>query len=148
MKRLSVFLAGTLVASGIAVIGLVSPAAANTAIVVTSEGPSPSVYGQTVIFDVSPGGTWCGTSEVSLSDGGVNVGSMNVPAGTAQGASFYLRLAVGTHSIVAAGDVENIDTGICSEEVSDPVTQTVNRATTSTSLSSSANTSTPGQSVT
>ena len=110
-----------------------------------SSSANPSVFGQSVVMTatvsaIAPGaGTPTGT--VSFSDGPTNLGSANLANGQA---SFNLSaLAVGSHSVTAsyAGD-GNFNSS------SSTTAQTVNKASTATTLSSSANPSTINQSVT
>jgi Bacterial Ig-like domain (group 3) len=119
---------------------------ANTSVAVTSS-VNPSVHGQSVTFTatvsaVAPGaGTRTGT--VFFRDGATTLGTGAVNASGVATLSFS-TLAVGAHNITAyyAGDA-NFNTN-----TSPIVVQTVNKAATSTSLTSSVNPSAHGQSVT
>ena len=110
-----------------------------------SSSANPSVFGQSVVMTaaisaVSPGaGT--PTGAVTFSDGATSLGSANLANGQA---SFTLSaLVVGSHSVSAsyAGD-SNFNPS------SSTLAQTVNKASTATTVSSSANPSTISQSVT
>ena len=113
--------------------------------VTLSSSANPSVFGQSVavtatLSAVAPGaGTLTGA--VTFSDGATTLGSVNLANGQA---SFTLpALAIGSHPITAsyAGD-GNFNSS------SSTLAQTVNKAPTATTLSSSANPSTISQSVT
>ena len=119
---------------------------ANTTTTVTSS-TNPVVFGQSVTFTATvtaaaPGsGTPSGT--VSLFDGVTSLGFQFLD-GSGQATFPISTLSVGAHSITAvynAGDNFNGSTSAVR-------TQTVNQASTTTSLSSSANPSVVGQSVT
>ncbi len=108
-----------------------------------SSSANPSTFGQSVIFTVtvtSSGGTPTGT--VTFIDGGRSFGTGTVSGGTATLATS--TLTPGAHSITAVygggGDFAG--------STSDVLTETVNRAETKTSLSSTPNPSVVGQSVT
>ncbi len=109
-----------------------------------TSSPSPSTYGQSVIFTATvtgPGGTPTGT--VTFLDGAVSLGTG--PLDAAGVAAFSTSsLLVATHSITASygGDTSfNFST-------SPVLSQVVNRAATATVVTSSLNPSTYGQSVT
>ncbi len=114
-----------------------------TSSVVLSATPNPSTFGQTVTFtaQVSPASA---TGTVQLIDGssGALLGSGTLSGGT--GAVNIATLAVGAHSVTAdyGGDAAN------GSSASNTVTQTVNKAPTGVTVSSSANPSNFGQSVT
>jgi hypothetical protein len=106
--------------------------------------PNPTTFGQTVSLSatVTPsngGGTPTGT--ITFSDGATTLATVTMTAG---GASFSTAtLTVGAHTLVASysGDITfNPSTSL-------PVSLQVNKAPTTTSLSASAATVTPGQSV-
>lgn len=113
--------------------------------VTVSASANPSVFGQSVLVTatvsaVAPG-AGAPTGSVSFSDGGTSLGSANLANGQA---SFTLpALTIGSHSITAsyAGD-GNFNSSLST------LAQTVNKASTATTLSSSANPSTISQSVT
>jgi CSLREA domain-containing protein len=106
---------------------------------------NPSVFGQTVTFTatVSPtSGSGTPTGTVTFLDGGVSIGS-----GTLSGGSTTFTtsgLAVGSHTITVnySGDSN------FSASTSAAITQTVNQASTTTTVSSSMNPSAFGQAVT
>ena len=110
-----------------------------------SSSANPSVFGQSVVITasisaVAPGaGTPTGT--VAFSEGATNLGSANPTNG--QASLTLSALAIGSHSITAsyAGD-GNFNSS------SSTLAQTVNKGSTATTLSSSANPSTLSQSVT
>ncbi len=102
---------------------------------------NPTVFGQSVTFSATvSGGTATGT--VTFKDGGTNIGSGSLSGNVATFTTTSLSL--GDHSITAvyAGD------GNITGSTSAPVIQTVNRGATTTSVGSSPNPSTSGQSVT
>ncbi len=115
-----------------------------------SSSANPSTFGQSVTFtaSVSPS---TATGTITFTDtsttppttlGTGTIGAGGAPAGTATFTTS--SLSVGSHTIVAAysGDTNN------AASTSSPLTQTVNKITTTTTLSSSPNPSTFGQSVT
>jgi hypothetical protein len=117
---------------------------ANTSTNVNS-GPNPSTYGQSVMFTatVTPStGTGTPTGSVTFTVDG----TPQTPVGMSGGSASFstASLTGGSHSITASysGD-SNYSTSS-----SGTVTQTVNKAGTTTGLTSSANPSTTGQSVT
>jgi hypothetical protein len=118
---------------------------ANTLAVVNS-GQNPSVFGQPVMFTatlsaVAPGaGT--PTGMVHFNDNGSQIGSATLSAGSASFST--ASLSAGSHPITVpyAGDANFNGT------TSAAISQTVNKAGTTTALGSSANPSTNGQSVT
>jgi len=107
---------------------------------------NPSVFGQSVTFTatvavVAPGpGSPSGT--VTFLDGATTLGTGTLSAGTA--AFTTSTLAVGSHSITASYGGDTNFTG----STSALLTQTVNKASTTTTVASSANPSVFGQSVT
>ncbi len=119
---------------------------ASTAISVSTLA-TPTVYGQSVTFTaalgaVSPGGG-TPTGNINFYDGSTLLGS-----GTPQGAGLVTfttsNLAIGSHSITASyvGDTNFFGS------TSSPITQTVNQAATSSSVTSSASAPGFGQSIT
>src|SRR5574338_1008562 len=117
-----------------------APGVSSTAI---SSSLNPSVFGQSITFTATvsgSGGTPTGT--VTFRDGVTILGTDTLSSGIATFA--ISSLGVGTHSITASyGGDANFDTS-----ASISLTQTVNKIGTSTSISSSLNPSTEGQSVT
>src|SRR5439155_5954095 len=118
---------------------------ANTTTTVASSA-NPSVFGQSVTFTatvavVAPGaGSPSGT--VTFLDGATTLGSGALSGSTATFSTS--ALAVGSHSITASyGGDTNFNTS-----ASAVLTQTVNKANTTTSVASSVNPSVFGQSVT
>src|SRR5574342_210525 len=115
-----------------------TPVASST---VVSSNINPSVAGQTVTFTstvTGSGGTPTGT--VTFRDGLNNIGSGTLASGVA---SFTSTLATGTHSITAvySGDSD------FNPSTSPAITQTVNKGGTTSTISSNANPSDSGQSV-
>ncbi|HEV2348994.1 MAG TPA: Ig-like domain-containing protein, partial [Terriglobia bacterium] len=119
-----------------------------------SSTPSPSVYGQSVTFTAvlnSAAGVGTATGSVKFMDGATSLGSSAVVVGggyatlSVPNTTYPAALMAGTHSITAvytSGDVNF--TGSTS-----PVyAQVVNKASVSTTLTSSLNPSLSGQSVT
>ena len=111
-----------------------------------SATPNPSVYGQSVTFTatvsiVAPGvGSPSGT--FSFFDGSTNLGSGTITAGVATLTTS--SLSTGAHAIT----VQYSGDGNFSGSTSSAITQTVDKASTSTLLTSGLNPSTFGQSVT
>lgn len=104
---------------------------------------NPSAYGQSVIFTAAvkaASGTPAGT--VTFKNGTVTVATITLSAGVAKYTN--KTFAVGTHSITA---VYNGSASFATS-TSSPVSQVVNKATTTTALVSSANPSVFGESVT
>jgi len=118
----------------------VNQGAATTSV---SSSLNPSAFGQSVTFRASvqtTSGTPTGT--VTLMDGSTSIGTTSLSGGTAQ---FTIGgLSLGSHSITAtySGDAN------FSGSTSSVLTEVVNQATTTTSLSTSANPSSYGQAVT
>jgi autotransporter-associated beta strand protein len=119
-----------------------------TTTTVTSSAPN-SVFGQTITFTatVAPmSGTGTPTGTVQFRDGTTNLGSpvtltggmatFTVPAGS--------PLSVGPHSITAVYSGDATFAG----STSNPITQTVSQASTTTALTSTPNPSAPNQNVT
>jgi len=106
--------------------------------------PNPSVFGQSVTFSATvSGGVGTPTGTVIFKDGGLNFGS--APLNGAGVATFATAsLGVGVHSITAlyVGDATY------SQSVSPAFIQIVNKASTTTTLTSTVNPSVFGQSVT
>ena len=116
-----------------------------TATALTSS-PNPSTYGQSVLFTatVTPAsGTGTPTGTVSFLDGATTLGSSALNAGGVATLSLS-NLSVGAHSITAQDNGSSTYTG----SVSDVVTQTVNKASSTTTVTSSRNPSNAAQSVT
>ena len=114
----------------------------DTTAVVSSQ--NPSAYRQNVTFTVTvtPQGSGMPTGTVSFKDGATNLGTASLTSGSATLST--AALGVGTHSITASysGDSNFLPSA------SATLTQTVNQATTTTTLASSANPSYLNQSVT
>ena len=110
-----------------------------------SSSANPSIINQAVTFTatvsaVAPG-AGAPTGSVTFSDGATSLGSASLVNG--QASLTTSTLAVGSHSITASyGGDGNFNSS------SSTMSQTVNKASTTTTLSSSANPSTIGQSVT
>ena len=123
---------------------VVDPAETHTAV---SSSPNPSVFGQTVTLHAEVGPVAPATGEPTgvvefLVDGTV-VGASTLSGGAAE--TTVSTLVVGDHDVSArylSGDPSYLDS------VSDPVTQTVNKAATKTGVQSSSPTSVFGQPVT
>ena len=130
--------------SATAVTQVVNKATTATSI---ASSPNPSLFGQSVTFTatVSAGGATTGTAtgSVSFMDGTTTLKSVSLANGTATFSAS--TLAVGSHTITAvyAGDA-NFSTSTSSQAA----TQVVNQAATTTTVASSANPSTFGQSIT
>lgn len=110
-----------------------------------SSSANPSVSGQLVIFTatVSPlAGAGTPTGTVSFNDGVNAIGTGMLSGG--QAAFTTSSLSVGSHSITAVYGGDSNFTG----SASSVLTQVVNKAATTTTVSSSANPSLPNQSVT
>jgi sugar lactone lactonase YvrE len=122
----------------------------NTATVVTSTAAgNQSAYGASVTFTatVTATGTVAPTGSVTFYDGATKLSTQTLGAGsgTAATATYSTSsLAVGTHTITAAYNDDNDNFS----SVSGPYTLTVNPATTTTVLTSSANPALAGASVT
>jgi hypothetical protein len=110
-----------------------------------SSSRNPSIFGEPVTFTVTVSGTGPGptpTGRVTLQDTGQPVGTVDLD-GAGQATFTRNNLSVGSHNIAATYQGDNnygINTAL--------LTQVVNAADTTTSLSSSANPSTVGQPVT
>jgi hypothetical protein len=110
-----------------------------------TSSPNPSTYGQEVTFTATPAGGIenVPTGKVRISDG-------TIPFGTAtlngNGVVTFTRknLAVGTNSITA----EYLGDSLSAKSTSPVLNQVVNPASTTTAIISSANPSSPGQTVT
>jgi uncharacterized repeat protein (TIGR01451 family) len=106
-----------------------------------SSSANPSSFGQVVTFTATVSGSGA-TGSVTFMDGAVNIGSGTLSAGTVTFTTS--SLTAGVHSITAVySGNSNFATS-----TSSPLAQTVNQATTTTTLSSSANPSSFGQSIT
>jgi outer membrane protein assembly factor BamB len=120
----------------------INPAATTTTL---SRSPKSATYGQSVTFTakVSNGSNQIPTGTVTFSNGTTTLGTGTL--NSSKTATFTTStLPAGTDEITASyGGDANDDTS-----VSSAVTETINPAATTTSLSSSANPSTYGQSVT
>ncbi|HYF79316.1 MAG TPA: Ig-like domain repeat protein, partial [Symbiobacteriaceae bacterium] len=108
-----------------------------------SSSANPSTVGQSVTFTATvtgAGGTPSGT--VTFKDGATTIGTATLSAGTATFTTS--ALSAGTHSISAAygGDAD------FASSTSATLTQTVNKATTTTAVNSSVNPAVYGQTVT
>jgi hypothetical protein len=110
-----------------------------------SSSANPSAYNQAVTFVASVSPQYAGgeaTGTVTFKDGAASIGSTGVSGNLA---SLTLNsLAVGTHSITAVYSGDANLTG----NSSSAVREVVNKATTSSSVTSSANPSTIGEAVT
>ena len=111
---------------------------------INSDDPDPSVFGQSVAFIASvTSASGTPTGSVEFFNGAASLGTTTISSGSA--ALNYSSLAVGTSDNITAqylGDT-NFNTS-----TSAAISHTVNKADTTTILSSSANPSTHGQSVT
>jgi hypothetical protein len=121
---------------------LVNPANTTTG-VSSNPNPAPPVYGQPILFTVTvtPNSPCPPTKTVTLSADGSPFGPMQLSGG---GAAFNIStLTAGTHNVTAAyiGDSNFLNSS------STPFSQTVNKATTTTSVISSLNPSIFGQPV-
>ncbi len=121
---------------------------ANTSTSLTSS-VNPSVFGQSVTFTatvtVTAPGAGSPTGTVNFLDGATVIGSCSLPAAAPFTCTFSTAaLSVATHSITAT----YVGNANFNTSTSAPVSQVVNKASTSTSLASSLNPSVFGQSVT
>src|SRR3984957_4999305 len=111
---------------------------------------TPSVFGQTVKFTVTvaPNLACTPTGTVTLLDGGNPIAS-NLPLSGGMATFSTSALSVGNHSITASysGDHNFNATGSDAGSTATTLTQTVNKADTATSVTSSTNPSTYGQPV-
>jgi hypothetical protein len=107
---------------------------------VASSPASPSVFGQSVTFTATVAPSTA-TGIVTFKDGATTLGTGNVTAGKATFVS--TSLAVGSHAVTATYGGDTNFTGSTGSE-----TFVVNQAATSSTLTSSANPSGPGASVT
>jgi hypothetical protein len=115
----------------------------STTLLIPTVNPAP--YGETLLFVVSvvpDGGTGVPTGTVTLISGGSAVGAATLAGGTA--AVVVSSLVVGSHALTAdyAGDAN------FSPSVSGAVTETINAASTATTLTVSPATAATGQQVT
>jgi hypothetical protein len=107
--------------------------------------PNPSSYGQSVIFTAtvaSTSGTATPSGSVTFKDGSTSLGTVTLSGGSAS--LSMSSLSVGPHSITASysGDSNFLSSA------STALSQVVNQAASTTTLSSSANPSASGQNVT
>src|SRR2546422_1973861 len=121
---------------------------ASTATTLTSS-VNPSVFGQSVTFTatvtVTAPGAGSPTGTVNFVDGATNIGSCSLPAAAPFSCTFSTSaLSVATHSITAT----YVGDGNFNTSTSAAVSQVVNKANTTTTLTSSTNPSVFGQSVT
>src|SRR6185437_6664903 len=108
-----------------------------------SSSANPSAFGQSVTFTATVAGSGGSpTGAVTFKDGGATLGSGTLSAGTATFSTGTLSQV--SHSITAVYDGDLV----YDASTSSVLTQTVNQASSTTSLSSSANPSAFGQSVT
>ena len=123
---------------------------ASTTTTISSSSSNPSVFGQSVTFTatVAAAGPGAGTPTglVTFEDAGTAIGTGSLSGGTTDAATFTTStLAVSpTHAITA---VYNGDSNFITSASTNTVPQTVNQASTSTTISSSSNPSVFGQSV-
>jgi Bacterial Ig-like domain (group 3) len=119
------------------------PIEAATTTTLTS-GTNPSSYRQAVTFKAVVSGSFGATptGSVTFKNGGVAIGSSTLSGGVAT--LSFAGLTVGSHSITAtySGSPKNL------VSTSSALTQTVNKANTTTKLASSLNPSVHGQAVT
>jgi hypothetical protein len=123
---------------------VINQAATATSLVLSS-GTNPSIYGQVLVFTASVKGQYGGqlTGSVTFLDGTTAVGS--IPLNSAGNANFPTStLAAGTHSITAVYSGDPNDT----KSTSAALSQTVNKATTTSTISAAPNPANLGQMVT
>jgi PKD repeat protein len=124
-------------------------AASHSTTTTVSSGPNPSLVGTSVTFAATVTGT-APTGSVAFTDGGATItgcGAVALPTGSANtknATCSSASLTVGSHNIAATygGDSGN------SASTSSTLTQTVNKATSTAALTSSANPSVVGTSTT
>ena len=135
-------MAANLGSSNVGVLINTSKVATTTALVAS---PNPSSFGQAVTFTatVTTSGSNAPTGTVTFNDGSTALG-MGTLNGSGVATYTTSNLAVGQHPITAVygGDANNAGS------TSPVLTQTVNGATTSTTLSSSSNPAMAGSSIT
>jgi hypothetical protein len=120
----------------------VAASAISTTTVLTSS-INPSTYGQQVTFSATVSPSSGATGSVTFMEGGVTLGSSSLDASGV--ATFSTSaLAVGTHFVTAQYSGDGIHTGSTSSALS----QTVSKASTTTTLTSDANPSKTGRPVT
>ena len=130
----------------------VNKASTSTAVARASTSSNPSVYGEQVTFTATvsvtaPGsGTPAGTDKVEFFDGTTSLGKANLVNGSAS-------VSISALSVNAAGQSHSITAkylgdGNFNDSTSPALSHTVNKASTTTAVSSSQNPSTFGQSVT
>jgi len=118
-------------------------AQSGTTTMLASSG-NPSTFGQAVTFTATvTGGSTAPTGSVTFSDGSLVLATVTLPSGSNVASYTTAALAVAGHTITASYGGDSNYTGSSSS-----LNQTVNRASTATSVSSSANPSTLGQAVT
>ena len=119
----------------------------NSSATTVAASPNPSVFGQLVTFTatVSPssGASGTPTGAITFSDGTTAIGTSTLDA-NGKGTLSLTSLSVGTHSISAAYSGDANFSGSASATIS----QAVNKAATTTTLTASPNPSAFGQSVT
>ncbi len=126
-------------------LGFMGAAAPTTTTVTLKTGSNPSTYGDTLTFEVTVTGVQTPSGKVELYDGTVLLAS-NDPITSTTMTFDVSTLSAGTHSITAK---YSGDTGYGYEpSTSSPITQTVNKANTTTTVSSGENPSVTGASVT
>jgi hypothetical protein len=131
--------------TSVAITQVVNASSIGTTTALTSS-PNPSTYGQSVLFTatVSPAsGTGTPSGTVTFLDGATTLGSSALNASGVATLSVS-NLSVAAHSIKAQYNGSSTFSGSASAVV----TQTVNKASTATTLTSSRNPSNLGQSVT
>jgi hypothetical protein len=116
---------------------------ATTTTALTSS-PNPSTGGQTVTFTatVTPSGGPAPTGTVTFKSNGTSIGSANLSSGV--GTLKYAGLPAGTLSITATYNGSTDDAG----STSSPLSQVVNLEPTTSTLTTSPNPSTSGETVT
>lgn len=123
---------------------------ADTTVAVTNAVNNPSVYGQSVTFtatiSVTSPGAGSPTGNVTFRDNGVDIGTCVTQTVAASAATCTVsNLSVATHPITA---VYNSDANFNASPASPALSQVVNKAATTTSVTSSLNSSIYGQQVT
>ncbi|MCD6141607.1 Ig-like domain repeat protein, partial [Candidatus Bipolaricaulota bacterium] len=141
-RKWSVTLLALLACLAIGVSGL----AGSTTTTVDSS-PNPSVYGQTITFTVTVSGVQTPSGTVTLKDGSTTLGTKDLATeGTATVTFTSSDLGAGTHTIMAEYSGYS-DYGY-DPSTSDPVYQTVNKASTEVTVEADVNPSVTGQEVT
>ena len=131
-----------LAVGGVAILLNISPATKLSTTTTLGSSQNPSVFGQSTTFTATIQGTGAPTGAVTFRDGTAQLGTSNVTAGSA--GMTVSNLSTGTHSITASysGDSNFLPS------TSAALTQSVSKASTTTSIVSSANPSYLNQSVT